>query len=525
MIMIELLNEWSRAWAGYFSTAAIQNTIFLICLFIVLRLLRNASAQLKYVIGIVGLIKLLVPPFLPMHLFGSTPTNISNFVLIPAAGFSSPDLSIAGSAQSSTAGLSYLAFIFILWICSALSYMGLSIASTLRLRSRLRTASTLPEEVSIHPHKSCLQILKSSEIAMPLTLGLFPKRIYLPPAWDKWSQDCRHMVIRHEAAHIRRKDGLFQGIQILTQALYFFHPLVWLLNRRLNEYREMACDDSSVSGEPASRSEYSRTLVEIAETIARDSLTYETASALIRRKNELFNRVHYQLKEEVMRGISKTKTAAIVCAAATFTLFFSWYHTGASPHAGKTKPVLAKSGTNESTRFIDLTISDQEGLLIDGEKVTFETFIAKIKGISPEDTENTVINLDCSNDMPMVKLFTIQEILRKANLTKVSYHNDIGKALPLVLPSEKILERIKEIDTADIARVNINESASVHLDNEKIPVSNLSNKIKRLISNNEFLIISIHMTPATRYEDFIRVLGQVKKGDAKRILINDIKEE
>jgi bla regulator protein BlaR1 len=53
------------------------------------------------------------------------------------------------------------------------------------------------------------------------------------------------MILDHELAHIREWDGLAQTFQMILRALYFFHPLVWLINRRLDAYREMACDDDA----------------------------------------------------------------------------------------------------------------------------------------------------------------------------------------------------------------------------------------------------------------------------------------
>jgi beta-lactamase regulating signal transducer with metallopeptidase domain len=518
--MIELLNEWSRAWSGYFSAAAVQNTIFLLLVLAILRLLKNASAHLRYIIGLIGLIKLLIPPFIPFHTADSTSVTLTNLSFIPLGTILPGDSSIAENISTAVGGLSFVAGLFILWSISAVFYIGLSMLSTLRLRSRLHNATRLPGQIRIAQTKRKLHLFKSTEISMPLTLGLFPNRIYVPPAWDRWSPGCKQMVLLHESAHIRRMDGFFQGLQMIAQALFFFHPLVWLLNRRVNEYREMACDDASVTGENTSRAEYSKTLVEIAETIARDSLTYETASALIRRKNELFNRVHYQLKEGVMRSISNAKTTSFAIFVATLTLLFSWYPTGAVPEDVKTQAVLAKSQSNESTRFIDVAINKNEGLRLNGEQVTFDEFRNRIKAMSDEDKSNTIVNLDCSNDMPMIKLFNVQEILQKANLMKMNYKSDLRKALPLVLPSEKIRQRIKELDESDVAHLRITASGSTYLMEQKVPISSLSEEIRQLITKNDHIIISLHIEEGTTYEDFIKVLDLTKNGNAKRILIN-----
>jgi beta-lactamase regulating signal transducer with metallopeptidase domain/biopolymer transport protein ExbD len=521
--MIEWINEWSSAWAPYVAASAIQNTIFLATLFGILYLLRNASAQVKYMVGLVGLIKLLLPPFLPAPVLESSPLASGIFSFVPAGDVAAVSPASSDNNPLPTTGLTLFAGAFLIWSGSAIICIALSIASTLHLRSRLRHATRVTDTGFEPSHKKSLQIFRSEEIAIPLTLGLLPKRIFVPAAWDKWPHDCRQMIMRHEYAHIRRRDGLFQAVQIVAQALYFFHPLVWLLNRKINEYREMACDDASVANETASRTEYSRVLLEIAETIARDSFTYKAASALIRRKNELFTRVHYQLKEGVMRRYSKRKLAAIGFTLAAITFLFSWYPGGATGEEHSLQAIAAKSGTSSSTRFVDVSIDKGKGIRLDGKKMSLENFESQITEISLADKDNTVINLDCSSDTPMGMLFKVQEILQKVDLTKVSYKSDIAKALPLALPSEKIRLRIQDIPASDIASVIIDESGTVQINGKKTPIAKIRGDIERLTAQNERLIVSLEVAAEASYEDFVRVLDKTKEGGAQRILIKNAK--
>ena len=73
----------------------------------------------------------------------------------------------------------------------------------------------------------------------------------------------------------------------MVQAIYFFHPLVWLLSKKMNEYREMACDDSTVGQDKHTSVEYSRYLVEIAAKMTQVQLSTLSVSALIKQKNKL----------------------------------------------------------------------------------------------------------------------------------------------------------------------------------------------------------------------------------------------
>ena len=51
-------------------------------------------------------------------------------------------------------------------------------------------------------------------------------------------------VLAHELCHWRRHDNLLAAVHMLVEALFWFFPLVWWLDARLNAERERACDES-----------------------------------------------------------------------------------------------------------------------------------------------------------------------------------------------------------------------------------------------------------------------------------------
>ena len=59
-------------------------------------------------------------------------------------------------------------------------------------------------------------------------------------------------VLTHELCHIRRRDNVTAAVQMLAEAVFWFHPLVWWIGSRLVDERERACDEDVVRrcGEP-----------------------------------------------------------------------------------------------------------------------------------------------------------------------------------------------------------------------------------------------------------------------------------
>jgi uncharacterized protein (TIGR03435 family) len=50
-------------------------------------------------------------------------------------------------------------------------------------------------------------------------------------------------ILVHELCHVRRRDNLAAAAHMVVEAIFWFHPLVWWIERRLVEERERACDE------------------------------------------------------------------------------------------------------------------------------------------------------------------------------------------------------------------------------------------------------------------------------------------
>jgi TonB family protein len=344
--MIELLNYWGDLWLEYFGWIVLQNTFFMGLILFVLYLLKNSSAQIKYIISLIGLIKLLLPPFLPITILINSFNrfNISND---PIFAITSIEVAPILNLTSNSLNLNGLLLLFWILIVTALILIPLFI--TIKLKFKLNKGLALPlKNLNSDFDKLFITVYKTNKINIPLTLGVFPKKIYVPVNWDKWSNQCQQMVLKHEFAHIKRKDGLFQIIQILVCAIYFFHPLVWLFNQRINEYREMACDDFSSEGNKSTSIEYARILVNIADELIQTRLNFFSTSNFIIKKNELLKRVQYLTKEAKMNNLSKIKVCLVLFGLLLLIVSLSWTKTDQY----QTKTIRSSTITKETNNQI-----------------------------------------------------------------------------------------------------------------------------------------------------------------------------
>jgi len=104
----------------------------------------------------------------------------------------------------------------------------------------------------------------SDRVHTPCVMGVYRSVVVLPSRWtDAMTSAQLRDVLLHECAHVLRRDCLVVLVQRITGALFWPHPLIHLLNRRLASVREEVCDNYVLAGGDAVS--YGETLLRLAE--------------------------------------------------------------------------------------------------------------------------------------------------------------------------------------------------------------------------------------------------------------------
>ena len=100
----------------------------------------------------------------------------------------------------------------------------------------------------------------------PLVLwGPRQGRLFLPrEQWEGWSAQQREVVLLHELAHLRRRDGLTQLASTLVTVVYWWNPLSWWLRAVSHEAAEKSCDRWATALRGDARKTYARLLLSLA---------------------------------------------------------------------------------------------------------------------------------------------------------------------------------------------------------------------------------------------------------------------
>jgi len=88
------------------------------------------------------------------------------------------------------------------------------------------------------------RLLVSEGVGQPRTTGLLRPVVIAPAAVDWTTSENSTTALRHELAHVSRRDVLTQVIGHLATALYWWNPLVWSTALAQRRQAELSCDDA-----------------------------------------------------------------------------------------------------------------------------------------------------------------------------------------------------------------------------------------------------------------------------------------
>ncbi len=101
----------------------------------------------------------------------------------------------------------------------------------------------------------------------PLLVGVFRPTLVFPHGVERQFSPAEiSLMARHELAHLKRRDLLWNWLPALARIVFFFHPLVWLTSRCWTESQESACDEFLVRKSSTSASDFGRLLLKLSRS-------------------------------------------------------------------------------------------------------------------------------------------------------------------------------------------------------------------------------------------------------------------
>ncbi|HTV82131.1 MAG TPA: M56 and DUF3738 domain-containing protein [Acidobacteriaceae bacterium] len=272
----------SEVWIGILPAVANhlwQSTLFLLAAWTLTLSLRHHHARARYWLWLVASLKFLVPFSLLVELGESLGARLGAFAdgsrtAAVQSGFSLvidyvsrpftpsargvPTAAALPSAHAHPASLAMLTCVWAaVWLCGFAGVLAVWCVRWRRIAASVRQAETLQEgrELAILRRlesaggiRRSIRAVVSTGVLEPGVFGLFRCVLIWPQGISNHLDD-RHIqaILAHELCHVRRRDNLAAAAHMLVEAIFWFHPLVWWMGKRIVEERERACDEQALA--------------------------------------------------------------------------------------------------------------------------------------------------------------------------------------------------------------------------------------------------------------------------------------
>lgn len=233
-----------------------QGALIGLLAWLALALLRNARPQTRYTVACLALLSCVLLPAwaLVQALSGAGAPSPAPLILAFGNVAAAP---VASALLLPAPSMASLPWLVALWAAGVVMLAVRMACGWLWVRRLCQQAHADPDE----PWQACadrlaprLGIARRVDVRMmddgdsPVTAGWWRPMVLLPVAIAaRMPADLVEALIAHELAHIRRHDYAVNLLQGAAEALLFYHPVVWLLSRRIRFERELVADDLAVA--------------------------------------------------------------------------------------------------------------------------------------------------------------------------------------------------------------------------------------------------------------------------------------
>ncbi len=273
----ETLWAWAVAhdWTATIAAFAVKSTLVLLGVWLLLRLWRGTSAAMRHWVWSLALVSLFLLPLRPtkfaiwsVPMWQRSPGLTANNELASVTGevrkqnvTASPTPVLADvtpvpspskTASRFTSYFSFSATLACVWLGGFVFLLSRFLIARLKVFRLEKAAypivdeqfcSALAEVRAELRLRREVRLLHSASSLLPMTWGMGRPIVLLPDEAKSWSAERLQIVLRHELAHVKRRDCLVQAMVQLACAFGWFNPLVWFAACQVRIERERACDD------------------------------------------------------------------------------------------------------------------------------------------------------------------------------------------------------------------------------------------------------------------------------------------
>lgn len=322
------------------------------------------------------------------------------------------------------------------------------------IQTRFLIRSTIEQAVDLSAHIDT-HVYTSDKVSSPLVVGLKEPKIIIPKSLtEQLKHEQLRAIVLHEHAHIKRKDNWFGLFQEIIAILFWWSPVIRLLNKQIHVEREIACDLRAVN-ELKSTQLYAQSLIDCAKLMITQQRSV-LAMGLFSKKKELNYRVGAVLENKQFKK-PRITVITLICAAVTATTI----------QATQTfSPKISIKHTAEDARHYSLLPQFESNVLIEA---VSRNDIEAVKALQDEGVD---INIPLIGDGTALMIAVKQnnKVMAQAliDLGADVNQSSSGDGNPLIVAAMS--------NNTDLARLLLNNGADVNaiVPRDETPLINAS---------------------------------------------------
>lgn len=267
-----------------------QSSVFAVGIAVLVLLLRNNSASVRYCLWLAASIKFLIP-FALLTALGSqlqssfdvgselnlnqlawlpklekviepvqdsnrtkyyqqpsTKTDAQPTIELPNSGFMSAPRTAVAFNQTLPENIEFaiakIKSIF-LTILFSIGCLGTAIVFGRWVKAWIKLNTIVNQALITQQFDFPVPVKISKDIKVPGVFGVFRQILLLPEKIsESLDKKACAAVLAHEKMHLNRYDNATASIHKIVEAIFWFHPFVWWIGKQLNIERELACDEA-----------------------------------------------------------------------------------------------------------------------------------------------------------------------------------------------------------------------------------------------------------------------------------------
>ena len=226
-----------------------QSTLFAAAAGLITLLLRRNRARVRHGVWLAASCKFLIPlftliavgnHFAPRKALPAAQSGAFVVANETSTPFASPANAPEEIADAPSPGNWVPPVLLGVWACGFIWIAWSWYMRWRRIRAIVRAGFPVDMELPI-------PVILSSALLEPGIFGVLRPTLLLPDGIiGHLSPPQLESVIAHELCHFRHRDNLSAAFQMFVETLFWFHPLVWWIGKRIVAERERACDEEVV---------------------------------------------------------------------------------------------------------------------------------------------------------------------------------------------------------------------------------------------------------------------------------------